>query len=172
MLTAAFSTIAVSLNLAGGSWLAINDDVMGGKSRGGILRTDEGFRFEGDLSLANNGGFSSVRRALQAAPVGAERVYLYLKGDKRRYQLRLRHDDRRDGISWAADFDTSGEWQAIELDLSSFKPVFRGRTVLNAGPVRADSISQVGLLIADKRSGPFRLDVRHLEFISTQSETN
>jgi monofunctional biosynthetic peptidoglycan transglycosylase len=163
MFTAAFSTIAVSLNLAGGSWLAINDDVMGGKSRGGILRTDEGFRFEGDLSLANNGGFSSVRRALQAAPVGAERVYLYIKGDKRRYQLRLRHDDRRDGISWAADFDTSGEWQAIELDLSSFKPVFRGR---------ADSISQIGLLIADKRSGPFRLDVRHLEFISTQSETN
>jgi hypothetical protein len=63
---------------------------MGGKSCGGMLRTDEGFRFEGDLSLANNGGFSSVRRALQAATVGAERVYLDIKGDKRRYQLRLR----------------------------------------------------------------------------------
>jgi hypothetical protein len=54
-------------------------------------------------------------------------------------------DDRRNGISWVVDFETSGEWQAIELDLSSFKTVFRGRTVLNAGPVNADSILQAGL---------------------------
>jgi hypothetical protein len=74
MFTAAFSTIAVSLNRPGGSWLAISDDVMGG-----MLRTDEGFCFEGDLSLANNDGFSSVRRALQAATEGAERVYLDIK---------------------------------------------------------------------------------------------
>jgi len=46
----------------------INDDVMGGRSRSKLLRTDTGLMFEGDLSLANGGGFASFRAPLRLAP--------------------------------------------------------------------------------------------------------
>jgi NADH dehydrogenase [ubiquinone] 1 alpha subcomplex assembly factor 1 len=44
------------------AWDSVNDGVMGGISKGGASRTAEGtLLFSGELSLANNGGFSSIR---------------------------------------------------------------------------------------------------------------
>ena len=43
-------------------WTVINDAVMGGKSEGEFyLNSDGNGVFEGDVSLENNGGFSSVK---------------------------------------------------------------------------------------------------------------
>ena len=43
-------------------WRIVNDGVMGGLSKGNISFTDGGTMvFKGNLSLENNGGFSSVR---------------------------------------------------------------------------------------------------------------
>ena len=41
-------------------WGIVNDGVMGGRSSSRVERTDEGIRFSGNLSLANNGGFAST----------------------------------------------------------------------------------------------------------------
>jgi hypothetical protein len=49
----------------------INDDVMGGQSRSRLLRTATGPLFEGDVSLANGGGFASFRAPLRLADVRA-----------------------------------------------------------------------------------------------------
>jgi hypothetical protein len=46
----------------------INDDVMGGQSRSKLLRTAKGLLFEGDVSLANDGGFASFRAPLRIPP--------------------------------------------------------------------------------------------------------
>jgi monofunctional biosynthetic peptidoglycan transglycosylase len=161
-----FTVIGMSamLNLAGGTWLVISDDVMGGKSWGETVPGADGMVFQGELSLENNGGFSSTRRMLVESPVWAEGVRLYLKGDGRQYQVRLRHDRNIDGVSWRAMFDTSGEWQSIELPFSEFQPVYRGRLISGAGPADPSEISQVGFLVADKRAGAFRLEVRKLGF--------
>jgi hypothetical protein len=51
-----------SLDLNSKPWRAINDGVMGGVSLGEIVAIDNGLRFQGTLSLENNGGFASVRR--------------------------------------------------------------------------------------------------------------
>ena len=145
-------------------WLAVNDGVMGGVSRGRMVATEDGLRFEGELSLANNGGFASVRRVLEADLSAATSVRLEVRGDGRTYQFRLRLDQRYDGVAWRADFATSGEWQTIDLPFDEFVPVFRGRRVPEAGPVVAADIGQVGFLLADKTAGAFALDIRSIEF--------
>merc|ERR1711893_216078 len=43
-----------------GQWSIINDDVMGGVSQGSAQAVDDVLLFKGDISLENNGGFSSV----------------------------------------------------------------------------------------------------------------
>jgi monofunctional biosynthetic peptidoglycan transglycosylase len=138
---------------------------MGGRSTSRAEAFGDGLRFRGRLSLENNGGFASTRRAVDNVPPEAVAVRLEVRGDGRQYQLRLRQDQRRDGVAWRAPFETGEEWARVDLPLSDFEPVFRGRTVPDAGAVRSEAITQLGFMLADGRPGDFTLEVRRLEFI-------
>jgi monofunctional biosynthetic peptidoglycan transglycosylase len=154
----------IELDMALEPWQAINDGVMGGVSSGRMVAADQGLRFEGELSLENNGGFASVRRPVDADLSASTGVRLRLRGDGRTYQFRLRLDGRWDGIAWRAEFPTTGEWQTVELSFDRFTPVFRGRRVPDAGPVVPADIRQVGFMLADKTPGPFALEIRAIGF--------
>jgi monofunctional biosynthetic peptidoglycan transglycosylase len=146
-------------------WRAVNDGVMGGLSSGGMVQSDEGLKFTGRLSLENNGGFSSVRRLVKRDLSAASGVRIEVRGDGRDYQFRIRQSSSFDGVAWRAVFASSDEWQVIEMPLDQFIPVFRGRTVLQAGPVVPAEIQQIGFLVADKKAGGFELEIRRIEFI-------
>jgi monofunctional biosynthetic peptidoglycan transglycosylase len=47
-------------------WIAVNDGVMGGRPQGGPALVDGNLQFLGEVSLANDGGISSVRTIGQA----------------------------------------------------------------------------------------------------------
>jgi monofunctional biosynthetic peptidoglycan transglycosylase len=155
----------IGLDLALDPWQAVNDGVMGGVSAGRMVASEQGLRFEGVLSLENNGGFASVRRAVETDLSGAVGVRLRLRGDGRTYQFRLRLDDRWDGTAWRAQFPTRGEWQTVELAFAEFVPVFRGRRVPDAGPVVPANIRQIGFMLADKTAGPCALEIGSIEFL-------
>jgi len=143
-------------------WVAVNDGVMGGRSRGGPKVADGQLQFTGEISLANNGGFSSVRsRGRDFDLSGAKAVVLRVCGDGRRYQLRLATDARYRGIavSFGAEFDTqAGQWTEVRLPLSGLKATVRG-SELQGPPMDAARVREIGLLIADKREGAFALAV-------------
>lgn len=158
----------IHFDMTADAWRSINDGVMGGLSAGGMMQSDEGLRFTGKLSLENNGGFSSVRRPAEQDLSGTTRVLLEVRGDGREYQFRIRQDSQFDGVAWRAMFNTTDEWQVIEIALNEFIPVFRGRKVAEAGPVVASDIQQIGFLLADKTAGAFALDIRRIEFSGAQ----
>ena len=144
----------------GDRWRAVNDGVMGGVSQGSFQVAEGTGRFSGDISLENNGGFSSVRRESEDfAFSGARAIALRVRGDGRRYQLRLKADDTNNSLSYRAFFDTrAGEWLTVEIPLSSFEPVFRGRVVADAPLISPAEIQQIGFLLADKNPGSFTLE--------------
>lgn len=152
------------INLSVGPWIIVNDGVMGGRSSARVDATDDGIRFAGNLSLENNGGFSSTRHALGEPPAGMDGVRLQVRGDGRAYQLRLRQDQRYDGVAWSAPFQTGDAWETIELSFEEFEPVFRGRRVPQAGPVDPAAVTQIGIMLADKQPGPFALEIRQMSF--------
>lgn len=143
-------------------WYVVNDGVMGGLSRSDIQRTDHDTGlFTGTLSLENNGGFASVR-----AVVGPHDLSNYaglqirVRGDGRTYQLRLRSDDRFDGIAYRALFETGdGEWTTIQIPFDQCLPTFRGRIVADARPLDVSRIHQLSFLLADKKAGTFSLEI-------------
>lgn len=143
-------------------WVAVNDGVMGGRSSGGPRIEDGQLEFSGELSLANNGGFSSVRSVGRDFDLSdASQVVLRVRGDGRRYQLRLATDARYRGLSvaYGAEFDTrAGEWSEVRVPLASLAPTVRGRT-LTGPPLDRSQIREIGLLIADKQEGAFALQV-------------
>ncbi len=143
-------------------WAAVNDGVMGGRSSGGPTVADGRMQFSGELSLANNGGFSSVRTVGRDFDLsGATEVVLRVRGDGRTYQLRLATDAGYRGmsVSYGAEFETTaGEWTEVRLPLASLEPTVRG-FALRGPPLDSAQVREIGLLIGDKREGPFTLSV-------------
>ncbi|WP_347709820.1 CIA30 family protein [Halomonas gemina] len=139
----------------------------GGISRGGLHVEDGSGVFSGETSLENNGGFASVRRDPEAMNLSdASGLVLYVRGDGRCYQLRLRNYQLPEGTAYRALFQPPvGEWQHVALPLPAFEAMFRGRRLEDAPLLDPGSIQQLGLLIADKQPGPFRLEAAWIETI-------
>ena len=148
------------------NWFIVNDGVMGGISRSEIKLTEDSTAiFRGRVSLENNGGFASTR--YQGSVFNLESfdgLIIRIKGDGKRYQLRLRDRGRFDGVSYRYIFDTKeNEWIEIEAEFADFVPVFRGRIIRNAPAISTNNIRQIGLLIADKQVGTFRIEMEWIK---------
>lgn len=140
----------------------VNDQVMGGRSVSRWRLDPEGFGvFEGLVSLANGGGFASVRAALENTDLsGHAGVVIRVRGDGQRYRLTLRNDRRFSGVNHMHDFTaTDAGWAELFLPFEGFRPSLRGRTPRNAAPLDPAKIRQMGLMIAERQEGPFHLEV-------------
>lgn len=155
------------LEMISAPWQTVNDGVMGGISSSRMVKAAGALNFEGALSLENNGGFASVRRLVDTDLSQATRVRLEVRGDGRTYQFRFRQNDRFDGVAWRAEFTATESWQTVDLSFDEFIPVFRGRRVPEAGQLVPALIRQVGFMLADKTPGPFKLEIRLIEFRTT-----
>ena len=149
-------------------WTPINDGVMGGLSHSRVAMDAQGIaRFEGVVSLENNGGFASVRyRLRQPPPTACRHIRLHVLGDGHVYKLALRTDDAFDGISYQTDFlPAAHQWMDIDLGLDQFLPVFRGRATTAPPLSSAAPIQQIGLMIANRQAGAFCLKLRSISFM-------
>lgn len=145
------------------AWRIVNDGVMGGRSNGSFSLSAEGHGlFAGQISLENNGGFSSVRYQCDKVNVTKEsRIAIRLKGDGKRYQFRVK-DNSRNYYSYIISFDTSGEWEDIEISLSNMYPSFRGRR-LNMPNFAHEAIEEIVFLIGNKKAESFELLIDKIE---------
>ncbi len=147
-------------------WRTVNDGVMGGVSDGRVRITDKGImEFYGTLSLENNGGFASVRS--KSKPIGlkdGDAIVARLRGDGREYYLNLTVPTFRIAFSYRASFETkAGEWQEVKVPLKELQATSFGRPVKNADPVEAGKVNSIGFLLADKKAGPFKLEVEWIK---------
>lgn len=154
-------------------WHPIADGVMSGVSHGAMHAEPANSVFSGELSLSNGDGFASLRREPHSYRLADyPGLCLEVCGDGRRYQLRLYSNQLIEGAAYRAVFQPpAGEWQRIALPWNAFEPVFRGRLLEDAPPLAPGDIQQIGLLIADRRDGPFRLALSRLETLGKESAT-
>lgn len=146
-------------------WAVVDDMVMGGRSSSQFRLNADGFGvFEGHVSLANNGGFSSVRYQFEKTEVTKyNRIKIRLKGDGKDYQFRLKNKSRN-YYSYITTFSTTNEWQDVEITLKDMYPSFRGRR-LNIPNFLHDFIEQIVFLIGNKKDENFKLIIDTIELI-------
>lgn len=147
-------------------WQAVNDGVMGGVSEGKFKITDrKTMEFFGTLSLENNGGFASVRT--KAKKLGLEKgdtLLARVRGDGREYTLNLYVNKPLVAFSYRATVPTKkGEWIEVKVPLDEFEATSFGRIVKDAGAVKPEEVNALGILIGDKKAGPFKLDVEWIK---------
>lgn len=144
-------------------WRIVDDVVMGGRSSGQFeLNADGHGVFYGEVSLENNGGFSSLRYGFPPITVQADQdIVLRVKGDGKAYQLRVKRSARQD-FQYRSAFETNGEWETIRVPLSEMRPVFRGRD-LEQPNFQYSQIEELQILIGNGRAESFQLILDKIE---------
>jgi NADH dehydrogenase [ubiquinone] 1 alpha subcomplex assembly factor 1 len=162
------ASAGVTKGLRSAQWATVNDTVMGGRSSAS-LKWNEGGEvvWTGNLSLANNGGFVSIRsEAMWEDWSMMDGVEVVLEGAGREIQVSVQ---RRDGFIRSGGYRAMVHTQAtgdtrVLIPFSAFVPKRFGREV-RAMALQSDtkSLGQWGLLIADKREGPFRVTLKSIQ---------
>jgi len=163
---------AWTADLAPKNWRVINDTVMGGVSEAQVRSGGEGVLvFGGNLSLENNGGFTSTQTMVNAPNwKDSESLQLKIKGDGRTYICTIRVRDRRfRRIYYRAEFSTEKEaLSEVTIPFSSFEPYVFGRRMPQVPPLHnmLDQIASVGIMLADKNQGPFSLQIEGIQTVA------
>ena len=145
-------------------WRTVNDGVMGGRSVGRVrINRFRNLEFFGELSLANNGGFASVRaRGSTLNLRDGDSIVIRVRGDGRDYSLNLYTPVRRMAFSYRAPFQTKkNEWVDVTVPLSRFVPTSFGR-VVRGSSLNPQQVSGIGVLLGDKKAGPFQLEIESI----------
>jgi hypothetical protein len=142
------------------NWRITNDSVMGGESEGHFLSDQDKGMFTGNISLENNGGFSSVFQMIEPLAKNLETVTIDVEGDGTTYQLRMIVSLDGYRLAYKQNFDTvAGQRETLTFTLADFQASFRGRIITNAPVLKSENIRQVGFLVTKKVPGSFSLSI-------------
>ena len=140
-------------------WQIEDDGVMGGVSKGTFTHDpDDHAVFSGEVSLENDGGFSSVQCYFGPIDVSSYRTaVIRLKGDSKNYRF-IVESEKDAHHYYVANFETTGEWQEILIPVRKMHPVRRGDR-LDLPDYPGKSMAQVRFMIANGRAETFKLEI-------------
>ena len=147
-------------------WFNQNDTVMGGVSDSATTWVDGQLVFSGNLSLDNNGGFTStfgpINDQLPTLMSGAKAIVVTARGDGKTYLMQIRNYDNTRYIqrfTTVADVE-----QDYVLPLADFESVdWRLSVIPNAAPIDTSTIGQLGFYLLDKQVGPFEIAISSIK---------
>jgi monofunctional biosynthetic peptidoglycan transglycosylase len=151
-------------------WYTVDDNVMGGVSNSTVEITDrEILSFSGNMSLENNGGFSSARSEWTAIDLtNADGMLLRVLGDGKMYRLRIYSESTGNNIAYNAIFETTPEnWKLVYIPFSSMVPTYFGY-IADVGSLDTSKIRSFGFMLSDKQPGDFDLQVDWMRAISEE----
>ncbi len=146
-------------------WSTQNDTVMGGVSSASVGWLAGTMVFSGDLSLANNGGFTSAVSprdpAFGVLSTGADALVIEGMGDGRAYVLQL--IGGRDGQQrWTQPFTVPEASGQAVLPLGEFTATDFRLDPVAAEIVDPSTLVGVAIYLVDNQPGPFRLSLTRL----------
>lgn len=144
-------------------WRSVNDSVMGGLSKGASYETEASHRmFTGEISLKNNGGFSSIRSSGAKYDLSQySGMQITVRGDGRKYFFTSRSGGSSRLAYWSPVQSAAGQWQTIKVPFSSFYATSFGRTIPGF-KLNTKTISSFGFMLYDKKEGEFSLEVKSI----------
>ena len=170
------ASFAASPTIQSMSWNTVNDTVMGGRSQAQISVNDnKHLLWTGNLSLENNGGFVSIRSEYTNLDWSQyDGVEVQLSGAGRDVQVSLQRRDQmiRAGGYRALVPTHPTEDTRVFIPFTAFVLKRFGRAI--QGPALEGglkAIGQLGLLIADKREGEFRVVLKSINPVRHSSKT-
>lgn len=152
---------------AGAEWIVINDGVMGGRSNGSMLLKENSFVFKGNISTANNGGFSTVRSRFGSFELsGFTKVLVRYKAQGHSFSMTLEDQKPFNTPYYKIEMPgETGKWQTAEMKLAKFAEYILGReTGKYLNEDKLDKIIRLGFINTGKKDAEFSLEVDYIIF--------
>ena len=145
------------------NWKIVDDGVMGGYSSSKFFVDASGKGvFKGTVSLENNGGFCSVQHYPKPVSLKDKKIFsIRLKGDGKKYQFRVK-SKRSNYYSYIYVFQTTTDWQTIEIPITELYASFRGRTI-DIPNYDGASLEEIAFLVGNKKNEDFQLIIDKIE---------
>ena len=145
------------------NWRVVDDSVMGGISSSKFFIDASGNGvFKGSISLENNGGFCSVQHYPKPVSLKEQKIFsIRLKGDGKKYQFRVK-SERSNYYSYIYEFQTTTDWQTIEIPITKLYASFRGRTI-DIPNYDGASLEEIAFLVGNKKNENFQLLIDKIE---------
>ena len=141
-------------------WQTVNDGVMGGVSEGKVRITEKNLEFTARSRWRTTGALHPFvpKRPRWTYPStmgwssrSVEMAGILPQCPCPQYQI---------AFSYRASFKTEKDkWTEVTIPFTDLKATSFGRIVEKAKPLDASNVEAVGFLLADKKAGPFKLDV-------------
>ena len=137
-------------------WIVVNDNVMGGRSKGGFEFIKDKLVFSGSTNT-NGGGFSSIRtNPIDFYFKDKTGLHIRYKGDGRTFKLGVRMEGK--SVSYRSNFTSGNGWQEVRVPFNEMDVSWRGRPLSKEEhPLIKSKIRSIEFMIYDKQDGPFKL---------------
>jgi len=148
------------------NWYIVNDDVMGGLSKGTLKYSDSTVVFSGELSLKNNGGFASFQGPREEYDLSKyEKVTIRHRGYGGTFGLRFKTTEPFYMPYFKAEFKPSEEWEETSFAMNEIEQWrLLEKTGKKISKDELDSIIRMGIIKSDKKEVPFELEVDYILF--------
>ena len=160
-------TIDFGQTTGGQDWRVVNDGVMGGRSQGKAVLTENSLKFEGTVSLENNGGFASFRGPYGKMDLSQfSTVSIRYKSTGQRFALNLELHEAYYMPKYKAYLEPSGEdWKEVTFDLTSLEAYRLGKKMGSTiSKEDLQRIIRIGFITSEKKEGPFAFEVDYVKF--------
>lgn len=175
MITFIFSSVAKPNGLDqnfgkgeyGSDWIIINDGVMGGLSAAKKHLSKTSLQFKGNISLDNNGGFSSIRSPFDAIDLSDyKRAEIRYRSRHQKLDFTIENDQRFYRPNFKYELPNSNwEWTELSIDLYKQNAVVMGRpTEIQMTSKYLSEVIRIGFICANKTAGPFEFEVDYVRF--------
>ncbi|MEO1448036.1 MAG: CIA30 family protein [Bacteroidota bacterium] len=154
---------------AGQTWRALNDGVMGGLSEGKVNLDQDLIRFQGQVSLENNGGFASFRSPFSRFDLsGAQTVEIRLRAPKGRFALVMETERVWFRPYYKHAIELAGtEWETVQIPLTAFHAYQVGRKLSQTLATDVlDDIIRIGIVTDFKQAAEFEVEIDYIRFNS------
>ena len=147
-------------------WEIINDGVMGGLSEGQVHYGEQGLRFSGNVSLRNNGGFTSYKSPFGTynfSPYSTLEIRYRSKGAAVAFQI----ENVRGWWEpcWKANLPVSEDWTTLRVKLTDMKEYqLGGSTGLTLTKDVLSEIVRYGFITNEKKETDFEIEVEYVRF--------
>ncbi len=149
------------------NWRVINDGVMGGFSTGEISTKENIILYRGNISLANNGGFSSLKSPFQEIDLSDKNIVeIKMKGSginmaftielhKQFYKPYFKHDIK---------LTSTNTWETVRINLENFKEYIIGKpTYKKITKEELSNAIRIGFISNEKKESPFNYEIEYIK---------
>ena len=151
------------------NWAVISDNVMGGVTTSKLEYTENTMVLSGNISLANFGGFASVKTAFGQYDLSSYKgVKIRFKSTNQKFAFTLEDKKNWTQPNFKGNFSSSkpDTWEETILYFKDFKEYRIGEPTGNKlVDASLKNMVRLGIITTEKKEGPFSIEIDYVEFI-------